>query len=79
MASVGGPAGLTHQELIAEEKGPSWSQSLGDIPVLLQTGAGRGEDREVSLQQHSGLATSPGEAVSGCRLAQCGGPGHGHP
>lgn len=78
MASVGGPAGLTHQELIAEQNGPSCSQSLGDIPVLLQTGAGRGKEGEVSLQQAFWPGTSPGEAVSGCRLLQCTGRGHGH-
>lgn len=50
VASVGGPAGLTHQKLIAEQNGPSCSQSLGDIPVLLQTGAGRGKEGEVSLK-----------------------------
>lgn len=77
MASVGGPAGLTHQKLIAEQNGPSCSQSLGDIPVLLQTGAGRGKEGEVSLKQAFWPGDLPGR---GClRLQADAVPGHGHP
>lgn len=73
MASVGGPAGLTHQELMAEQKGPSCSQSLGDIPVLLQTGAGRGKEGEGYLQQ----AFLPGHLPGRGCLRPRGGPGPG--
>lgn len=64
MASVGGPAGLTHREQIAEQNGPSCSPSLGDIPVLLRTGARRGKEGEVSVQQ----AFRPGELPGRGRL-----------
>lgn len=69
VASVGGPAGLTHRELIAEQNGPSCSQSLGDIPVLVQTGARRGKEGEVSVRQ----AFWPGELPRrGCLRLQDG-------